>query len=83
MNQSRSKALTELLLAKDFRVWVKTEENVPVDKRVLMLSPWTLLMFRVRGANDRLDFVAVDQTSNVGVGDLRGWKAVPGSVPTK
>ena len=37
-----------------------------------MLGPWTLLVLLVRGADDRLDLVAVDQTGDVGVGDLGG-----------
>ena len=35
-----------------------------------MLGPGTLLVLAVGGANDRLDLVAVDETSNIGVGDL-------------
>ena len=40
-----------------------------------MLRPGALLLLGVRGADNRLDFVAVDETSDVGVGDLRRREA--------
>ena len=40
-----------------------------------MLRPWALLLLSVRRANDRLNFVAVDKTSDVGVRDLSSGEA--------
>ncbi len=68
--------LTELLPAEGLRVWVQAEENTLVDKGVLVLRPGALLVLLVRWTNDRLDLIAVDETGDVGVGDLRGGKTV-------
>lgn len=38
------------------------------------MCPGTLLHFLSSGADDRLDFVTVDQTGYVGVGDLGSWE---------
>ena len=63
--------------AKGLSVGVETEENSLVDKGVLLLSVWSLLDLLASGADNRLDFVAVDQASDVGVGDLgRGQNVV-------
>ena len=67
---------TELLAADSLSVRVQAEENALVNQGVLVLRPGALLMLGVRGADNRLDFVAVDETSNVGVGDLGGGKAI-------
>ena len=40
-----------------------------------MLRPRALLVLRVGGADNGLDLVAVDETSDVGVGDLRRREA--------
>jgi hypothetical protein len=45
-----------------------------------VLGPWTLLVLGVRRANDRLDFIAVDETGDVGVGDLGSGKTNEGLV---
>ena len=36
-----------------------------------MLRPGALLVLGVRGADDGLDLIAVDDAGNIGVGDLR------------
>ena len=41
-----------------------------------MLGPGTLLVLAVGGADDRLDLVAVDETGNIGVGDLGRGEAI-------
>ena len=71
-----SKLLTNLLPADGLRVGVEAEENTLVDKWVLVLRPGALLVLRVGGADDRLDLVAVDETGDIGVGDLRRRKTV-------
>ena len=67
---------TEFLPAEGLRVGVQTEEDTLVDEGVLVLRPGALLVLRVCGANDRLNFVAVDETGDIGVGDLRRRKTV-------
>jgi len=54
------------------------EENSPVDEGVLLLCPGTFLDFLASRANNGLDLVAVDQASNVRVGDLGGREAESG-----
>jgi len=68
--------LENLLPAKGLGVGVETEENSLVDQGVLFLGPWALLNLLTCGANNGLDLVAVDQTSDVGVGDLGGGEDV-------
>lgn len=68
--------LTELLATENLGIGVETEENSLVDKRVLLLCPGALLDLLASGTNDRLDLVRVDETSNVGVGDLGGGEEV-------
>ena len=67
---------TQLLPAESLGVGVEAEENTLVDEGVLVLRPGALLVLRVCGANDRLNLVAVDETGDIGVGDLRRRKAV-------
>ena len=66
------KLLTEFLATDGLRVRVQTEENALVDEGVLVLRPGALLVLRVGGADNGLDLGAVDDTSDVGVGDLSG-----------
>ena len=68
--------LTELLPADGLRVRVQAEEDALVDEGVLVLRPRALLGLRVRGANDRLDLVAVDDASDIGVGNLCRREAI-------
>ena len=62
---------TAFLPAEGLRVGVQTEEDTLVDEGVLVLRPGALLVLGVRGADDGLDLIAVDDAGNVGVGDLR------------
>ena len=66
------KVRTQLLPAKSLGVGVEAEEDTLVAERVLVLRPRALLDFGVGRANDRLDLSAVDETGDVGVGNLRG-----------
>ena len=59
-------------------VRIQTEEDSLVDKGILLLCPGTFLDFLASGANNGLDLVAVDQASNVRVGDLGGREAESG-----
>ena len=67
---------TELLAADGLGVRVQAEENALVDQGVLVLRPGALLVLGVRGADDGLDLIAVDDAGNIGVGDLRRGEAV-------
>ena len=62
---------TELLAADGLSVRVQAEENALVNQGVLVLRPGALLVLGVRGADDGLDLIAVDDAGNIGVGDLR------------
>jgi len=62
--------LEDFLPAQGLGVRVETEKNGLVDERVLLLSPGAFLDFLASGSDNRLDFITVDQTSNVRVGDL-------------
>ena len=75
MGQNDSEKRTDFLPAESFSVGVQTEENALVDKGVLVLRPGALLVFRVRGAHDGLNLVAVDEASDVGVANLSGGEA--------
>jgi len=66
------------LPANGLGVRVKTEEDSLVDQGVLLLCPGTFLDFLASRANNGLDLVAVDQASNVWVGDLGGREAESG-----
>ena len=61
--------------AQSLGVRIETEENGLVDERVLLLGPGTLLNFLASGPDDGLDFVTVDETSNIGVRNLGGGEA--------
>ena len=63
------------LLGEHLRVGVQTEEDALVDQGVLVLRPRALLVLGVRGADDRLNLIAVNETGDVGVGDLRRREA--------
>lgn len=62
--------LEEFLTANGLGVRVEAEEHGLVDKRVLLLCPGAFLDLLASRANDGLDFVAVDEAGDVGVGDL-------------
>jgi hypothetical protein len=66
------------LPANGLGVRVETEEDSLVDEGVLLLCPGTFLDFLASRANNGLDLVAVDQASNVRVGDLGGREAESG-----
>jgi len=69
--------LTEQFLsAEDLGVRVQAEENSLVDQGVLLLCPGSFLDLGVGGTDDGLDFGAVDETGDIGVGDLGGRKDV-------
>ena len=60
----------KFLSALGLGIRVETEKNSLVDERVLLLGPGTFLGFLAGRSNNGLDFVAVDQASDVRVGDL-------------
>ena len=57
-------------------VRVEAEENALVDKGVLVLRPGALLDLRVGGTDNGLDLVAVDDASDIGVGNLCRREAI-------
>jgi hypothetical protein len=63
------------LPAQGLGVRIETEKDSLVDERVLLLSPGTFLDFLAGRSDNRLDFIAVDQTSNIRVGDLGSREA--------
>lgn len=69
---------TELLPAEGLRVGVEAEEDTLVGQRVLVLRPGALLDLSVGGTDNRLDLVAVDETGDIRVADLRGGEAESG-----
>lgn len=75
-NRWSGKRLTEFVSAQSLCVWVQAEEDSFVDERVLFLCPRTFLYLLPCGAYNRLDLIAVDQASNIRVGDLRGGETV-------
>lgn len=62
--------------AEGLGVRVHAEEDAFVDERVLLLCPRAFLYLGAGGANNSLNLRAVDETGNVGVGDLGGRKAI-------
>jgi len=68
--------LEEFLSAKSLSVGVKTEEDTLVDQWVLVLRPWALRDLGVGRSNNSLDRRAVDDTGDIGVGDLGGRENV-------
>ena len=65
-----STVLTEFLPANSLGVRVEAEEDALVDQWVLVLSPWALGDLRVGRSDDGLDLRAVDNASDIWVGDL-------------
>lgn len=63
------------MLAERLGVGVEAEEHGLVRERVLLLRPGAFLDLLSRGANDRLDFVAVDEARDIGVGDFSSGEA--------
>lgn len=57
-----------------FGVGIETEENTLVSQWVLVLSPRAPGNLGASRANDTLDHGAVNDTSDIGVGDLGGWE---------
>lgn len=66
---------TQLLPAEGLSIGVEAEQHALVDKRVLVLGPWALLVLLVRGTDDGLNLIAVDETGDIGVADLGGGEA--------
>ena len=56
--------------AQGLGVGVETEENSLVDERIFLLGPGAFLYFLAGRSDNRLDFIAIDQTSNVRVADF-------------
>ena len=75
IGRGRVRGRTEFLSTEDLGVRVEAEENSLVVQGVLLLCPRSLLDLGVGGTDDGLDFGAVDETGDVGVGDLGGRKA--------
>ena len=63
---------TQFLPAESLCVRVETEENSLVDEGVLVLRPGALLDLSVGRSDNGLDLIRVDETGDVGVGDLSG-----------
>ena len=74
LGNEKSEKRTDFLPAQGLRVWVHTEENALVVERVLLLGPGAFLDLLACGTYDGLDLGAVDETSDVGVGDLSSGK---------
>jgi hypothetical protein len=69
--------LDELSTTEDLSVRVKTVHDTLVLERVLLLSEGTLVVLVTSRTNNRLDFVRVDKTSNIGVGhDVSGQDVI-------
>ena len=64
--------------ANSLGIGIETEENTLVDQWILVLSPWALSDLGVGRSNNSLDDGAVDDTSDIGVGYLRGGEAGDG-----
>ena len=62
-----ARRLTEFLAKDDLRIGLRTEENILVDKGVLVLRSATFFMLRVGVTNNGLDLVAVDETGDTRV----------------
>jgi hypothetical protein len=70
--------LTKLLSTKSLRVRVQTEQDAFIDQWVFVLRPWTLVSFGISWSDNRLNFCAVNETGNVGIGDFGSGKAITG-----
>jgi len=74
--------LLQAFLLEDFSpaqglgVRVETEKDSLVDERVLLLSPGAFLDFLASRSDNGLDFIAVDQTSNIRVRNLSSGEDV-------
>jgi len=66
------------LPANSLGIGVEAEEDALVDQWVLVLSPWAPGDLGVGRSNNSLDHGAVDDTSDVGVGDLGGGETEDG-----
>ena len=56
--------------AQGLGVGVETEKNSLVDERIFLLGPGAFLSFLASGSDNRLNFIAIDKTCNVRVGDF-------------
>ena len=61
---------TKFLSAQGLRVRVETEQDALVFQGVFVLRPGALLDLGAGGPHDRLNFIAVDQASDIRIGDL-------------
>jgi len=66
------------LPANSLGVGVEAEEDTLVDQWVLVLSPWALGDLGIGRSNNGLDHRAVDDSSNIRVGDLGGRETEDG-----
>ena len=62
-------------------VGIEAEEDTLVDQWILVLSPWAPGDLGVGRSDNSLDHGAVDDASDVGVGDLGGWETKDGEQP--
>jgi hypothetical protein len=66
----------EFLSVQSLCVWVQAEEDGFVDERVLLLHPRALLHLLSCRAYNRLNLIAVDQMSDISVGDFRSGETI-------
>jgi len=66
----------EFLPANSLGIGIEAEEDTLIDQRVLVLGPWALGDLGVGRSDNGLDHGAVDDASDVGVGDLRSGESV-------
>lgn len=65
-----SAVLTEFVSTDGFGIGVKAKEDTLVDQWVLVLSPWALGDLGVGRSDNSLDHGAIDDPSDIGVGNL-------------
>ena len=70
-----NKIRTDFLPAQGLGIGIETEKYSLVDERIFLLGPGTFLSFLAGGSDNRLNFIAIDQTSNIGVGDFSSREA--------
>jgi hypothetical protein len=71
---------TELLAAERLGIRVQAEQDRPVSKRVLVLSPRASVYLGVRGTDYRLNLSAVDQTGDIWVRYFCSWQAATANI---
>ena len=62
-------------------VGIEAEENTLVDQWILVLGPWAPGDLGVGRSDSSLDHRAIDDASDIGVGDLGGREAGDGEQP--